>query len=288
VDDYYAVLGVSAGASDAEIRGAFRRLARQHHPDVNPDPAAPERFRAVVAAYEVLSDPARRTTYDARRRDRGGVGGVGGTAAGAGTGGRRTAGTGTGAGASVGRGTGTGTGVDAAERWSMPPVRGLDRHSTVRVPARVLERGGVATLDHRRWEPCARCGGFGRLREPVPCQACGGSGFIEGRLSDPCKVCWTSGTTTVCPDCTGRGSLWRAKHFEITVPAGSRYGQQLRLRGMGDAGPRNGPPGDLYVHLAPPLPAAVEAVASSEFVQEVLRRLDEWLDRFAPYPAGQG
>jgi molecular chaperone DnaJ len=166
----------------------------------------------------------------------------------------------------------------------MPAVRGLDRHSSVRVPAATLERGGVITLDHKRWERCERCGGFGRLNEEVPCQVCGGSGFINGRLSDPCRACWTSGTTTVCPDCRGKGSFWRNKRFEITVPPGSRHGRQLRLRGMGDAGPRGGPPGDLYVELAPPLPAAVQAVMSHELVQAALRRLDEWLDRFAPYP----
>jgi molecular chaperone DnaJ len=78
--------------------------------------------------------------------------------------------------------------------------------------------------------------------------------------------------------------LWRAKHLEVSVPPGRRYGQQLRLRGMGDAGPRNGPAGDLYVELAPPLPPAVQAFASNELVQAALRRLEEWLDRFAPYP----
>ena len=77
---------------------------------------------------------------------------------------------------------------------------------------------------------------------------------------------------------------WRSKRFEIKVPAGARYGQQLRLRGQGDAGPRGGPPGDLYLELRPPLPAAVEAIASHELIQAALRRLDEWLDRFAPYP----
>lgn len=277
-DDPYAVLGVPPGATAAEIRSAFRRLARQYHPDVNPDPAAPERFRAIAAAYEVLSDPAQRAAYDARRARGGGPAAWRGRT---GTPATRGAGRRAGAGSAVPGGMAGG-----ATRWSMPPVRGLDRHSTVRVPAAVLERGGVATLDHRRWERCARCGGFGRLSEPVTCQACGGAGFIDGRLSDPCKVCWTTGTTTVCPDCAGRGSLWRPKHFEITVPAGAHYGQQLRLRGMGDAGPRGGAPGDLYVHLAPPLPAAVEAVVSSDVVKEALRRLEEWLDRFAPYPSG--
>jgi molecular chaperone DnaJ len=167
----------------------------------------------------------------------------------------------------------------------MPPVRGLDRYSTLRVSAALLERGGTATFNHRRWERCPRCDGFGRLQEEVPCPVCDGRGFRDGRLSDPCRACWTSGTTTVCPDCAGKGGLWRAHHLEITVPPTSRYGQQLRLRGMGDAGPRGGPPGDLYLELAPPLPAAVQAVASHELVQAALRRLEEWLDRFAPVPA---
>jgi molecular chaperone DnaJ len=273
--DYYAALGVAPGASAAEIRTAFRRLARQYHPDVNPDPGAAERFRTIVAAYEVLSDPARRAAYDARRA----AAGAGRAYRPRGPSGARTA---RGARGPTQGSRGAGPAHPAAPR--PPPVRGLDRHSTLRVPAEVLARGGAGVLEHRRWERCARCDGFGRLEEEVPCQACGGAGFHGGRLSDPCRVCWTTGTTTVCPDCGGRGSLWRPKRFEITVPAGTRYGQQLRLRGMGDAGPRGGPPGDLYVELAPPLPAAVQAVASHELVQAALRRLEEWLDRFAPYP----
>jgi molecular chaperone DnaJ len=278
------VLGVSPSANDAEIRTAFRRLARQHHPDVNPDPRAPESFRAVVTAYEVLSDRQRRSAYDARRAHAGGAGMAAGSwSSGATRSASRPGARGRARAGQPGWREGQRSATEPA--WSMPPVRGLDRHSTVRVPASTLERGGTATLDHRRWERCGRCDGFGRVRDPVPCPVCGGSGFIEGRLSDPCRACWTSGTTSTCPDCDGKGGLWRPKHLEIKVPAGARYGQQLRLRGMGDAGPRGGPPGNLYVELAPPLPAAVEAFASSELVQAALRRLEEWLDRFAPYPA---
>jgi molecular chaperone DnaJ len=279
VPDYYAVLGVSQEAGEAEIRAAFRRLARENHPDVNPRADAAERFRAVVAAYEVLSDPATRGAYDARRRVA-----AAGQAGRAGRAGRAPA---PGAG---------GTGRAPAGPWgapsggavppSRPPVRGLDRYTTLRVPAAVLEMGGTATVEHRRWEHCPRCAGFGRLSEAVPCPVCDGTGFHNGRLSDPCRACWASGTTTVCPDCAGKGGLWRSRRLEVTVPPGRRYGQQLRLRGMGDAGPRGGAPGDLYLELAPPLPAAVQAVASSELVQAALRRLEEWLDRFAPYPAG--
>lgn len=271
--DYYHVLGVSPSSTEVEIRSAFRKLARQYHPDVNPDSMAPERFRGVVTAYEVLSDPARRAEYDARRAPRAGLRSW-----------------------SRDRTTGRTAGPTDAGRWSrsntagpvpastMPPVRGLDRHSTLRVSAATLASGGAETLQHRRWERCGRCAGFGRLQEEVACGACGGSGFRDGHISDPCKTCWTSGTTTVCPDCTGRGSHWQPKRLDITVPLGARHGQQLRLRGVGDAGPRGGPAGDLYVELAPPLPAAVQAVASHELVQAALKRLEEWLDRFAPYP----
>ncbi|HEV2122673.1 MAG TPA: DnaJ domain-containing protein, partial [Chloroflexota bacterium] len=250
-----------------EIRSAFRRLARQYHPDVNPDPAAPERFRAVVAAYELLSDPSRRAQYEASRSGR--------STWRSGTAGRRPA-----PGRAPDQGVGPRRGVS-----TMPPVRGLDRHSTLRVTADMLQSGGTGTLSHRRWERCDRCGGFGRLQEEVACTACDGTGFHGGHISDPCKVCWTTGTTTVCPECSGKGGLWRAKRIDVTIPPGARYSQQLRLRGMGDVGPRGGAPGDLYVELAPPLPAAVQAVASHELVQAALRRLEEWLDRFAPYPA---
>lgn len=270
----------------------FRRLAREFHPDVNSRPDAAERFRDIVAAYEVLSDPVARAAYDARPTGREGAGtgpARGGVYGGGGRpgGGAPTPGP---ARASqpqaspAGRAT-TSAGPRAAASPTMPPVRGLDRHSTLRAPATLLQGGGTTTLDHRRWERCPDCSGLGRRQEEVPCPVCGGSGFHGGRLSDPCRACWGSGTTTVCPTCSGKGGLWRAKHLEVTVPAGARYGQHLRLRGMGDAGPRGGPPGDLYLELAPPLPAAVQAVASHELVQEALRRLEEWLDRFAPYPA---
>ena len=277
--DYYAALGVAPGAEEGEIRAAFRRLAREHHPDVNPRPDAAERFRALVTAYEVLSDPATRRAYDRRRRAGAPAAGPGAGAAAGRPGTARAAGA---PGARPGR-----PGGDAGPPVtpSRPPVRGLDRHSTLRVPPALLETGGATSFEHRRWEHCPRCAGFGRLQEEVPCPVCDGTGFHNGRLSDPCRACWGSGTTTVCPDCAGKGGLWRSRSIEVTVPAGRRYGQQLRLRGMGDAGPRGGEPGDLYLELAPPLPAAVQAVASSELVQAALRRLEEWLDRFAPYPA---
>ena len=262
--DYYDALGVPSSAPEADIRSAFRKLARQFHPDVNPDPAAPERFRAVVAAYEVLSDPARRAEYDSRRRRSSGA---------------------SGSAAAPGPAWGPSARSPRSRAATMPPVRGLDRHSTLRVPAEPLSAGGAATLQHRRWEHCPRCAGFGRLSEEITCAACGGAGFRGGHISDPCKVCWTTGTTTLCPDCSGRGSHWQPKRIDVTIPAGARYGQSLRLRGMGDAGPRGGPPGDLYVQLAPPLPYAVDAVASHELIQAALRRLEEWLDRFAPYPS---
>src|SRR5688500_10593274 len=264
--DHYELLGLQPTATEAEIRSAFRKLARQYHPDVNPDPTAPERFRGVVTAYEVLSDPARRREYDARR-SRGAYRPRAAPSAGS------------------RRGSGAGPSVDRSAASTMPPVRGLDRHSTLRVAAERLVEGGDATLQHRRWEQCARCGAFGRLQEEVPCGACGGTGFRGGHISDPCKVCWTSGTTSICPDCTGRGSLWQPKRLDITIPPGARHHQQLRLRGTDAAGPCRRPPGDLYAELAPPLPAAVQAVASHELIQAALKRLEEWLDRFAPYPA---
>jgi molecular chaperone DnaJ len=270
--DHYAALGVAPGAEEGEIRAAFRRLAREYHPDVNPRPDAAERFRSVVAAYEVLSDPATRRAYD-RRRQAGPGAPPRAPRAAPGPAGPRPA--------RPGR-----PGPGPAVAPSRPPVRGLDRHSALRVSPTLLETGGSSSFEHRRWEHCPRCAGFGRLPDEVPCPVCDGTGFHNGRLSDPCRSCWGSGTTTVCPDCAGKGGLWRSRRIEVTVPPGRHYGQQLRLRGMGDAGPRGGEPGDLYLELSPPLPAAVQAVASSELVQAALRRLEEWLDRFAPYPAG--
>lgn len=259
-EDLYRALELRPTATDAEIRDAFRRLARRYHPDVNHEPGAAERFRQVVAAYEVLSDPARRAAYDAAQR-----------------------------GAPASRpfsarprpATGDARPAAAPPFHTDGPVRGLDRHATLRVPADVLEHGGTATIEHRRWAACARCRGSGILDEEVPCPECGGTGW-RGRA--PCRACWMSGTTSRCPDCEAKGTRWHPLSLEVRIPPGVRYGQQLRLRGMGDEGPRHGPPGDLYVTLAPPLPGPLAAAILNETVQAALRKLEEWLDRFAPYP----
>jgi molecular chaperone DnaJ len=255
--DYYDVLGVSRDADDAAIKKAFRKLARELHPDVNShDPEAEEKFKEAAEAYEVLSDPERRATYDRYGHEglkRGGFapnfdtfgsvadifemffGGGGGGAGGFGDlfgGGVRTGGVVQGGDIAVG-----------AEITLAEAATG----TTVEVSYEA-----VATCEHCRGngaepgtpiETCERCGGSGQLRavsrtpfgqmvRATACDVCHGDGRVA---RNPCKVC------------RGRGRQMQRAKVAVEVPAGIADGQRIRITGRGHAGERGGPPGDLYV-----------------------------------------
>jgi molecular chaperone DnaJ len=244
--DYYEVLGVSRDASETEVKKAFRRLARELHPDVNREPDAEERFKEAAEAYEVLSDAERRRTYDAYGHE-----GLrsGGFDPGAGFGsiddilqaffGGRGFGFG-------GRGPAPGGDVAVAVEVELAEVAsGVRREITYDVVASCEHCHGNGAEPGTPITTCERCGGAGELRQvtrtpfgqmvrSAACDACGGTGKIP---ETPCETCGGSGRTR------------QSRTSAIEVPAGIEDGQRMRITGAGHAGEAGAPPGDLYVEV---------------------------------------
>lgn len=261
-DDYYDLLGVSRNATEDEIKRAYRRLARELHPDANPDdPAAEERFKHVTVAYETLRDPERRRRYDlfgpeavragAGASDpAGGFGGIGDIFdaffGGAGFGGA----------GGFGGGFGTRGGRARSTRGSdLEAVVDLDFEEAVFGVQREVRMTRVPVT-------CDTCQGSGARpgTHPSTCSECHGSGEVRrvrqsilGQMvtSGPCPRCGGLGQeiTTPCRDCGGEGRRLGDRTYVVDIPGGVDNGSQLRLTGRGAAGPRGGPPGDLYVHV---------------------------------------
>ena len=250
--DFYELLGVSRTATDDEIKRAYRRLARELHPDTNPDKAAEERFKEVTVAYETLRDPERRRRYDmgATPEDLFGSAGMGGLGDlfDAFFGGGSVFG---GAGGGRGRGARSGPprGHDVEMRLALEfeeAVFGVHRDITVVLPVACETCAGVGARPGTTPTTCAQCSGTGevrRVRQSIlgqmvtasPCPRCGGAGE---EIASP------------CPDCRGEGRKHEERTLTVEVPAGVDDGSTLRLTGRGAAGARGGPAGDLYVHLA--------------------------------------
>lgn len=266
--DYYQVLGVKRGASAADIRKAYRRLARKHHPDVNPgDKSAEEKFKQIQQAYDVLSDPKKRKIYDqygfysdqfkpGARPPPGYEGFDFGGFDFSDLGGR-------------GRGTsfrdifsdffsGFGFGGEPGERPS-EPQRGHDLEYRVEVGFWEAIRGGVKKISISRLEACSACRGSGAAGGPQSCAACGGSGRVQQqsgrmRFTLPCARCHGSGRVrTICRQCSGEGRVQRLETIDMRLPAGVSDGTRLRVPGKGNAGINGGAAGDLYiiVHVRP-------------------------------------
>ncbi len=248
--DFYGLLGVSRNASADDIKRAYRKRARELHPDANPDdPAAEDRFKEVSRAYEVLSDPETRARYD-----RFGEAGVSGAAGG----GDPFGGGGLGDIFEAFFGGGGFTG-----RGPVGPPRGQDIEATARIDLAAALTGERVTVQVDTAVRCDTCdgSGAGEGTRPVQCVDCEGSGQVRrvrqsilGQMvtSGPCGRCGGLGQVVVtpCSTCNGEGRKLSRETFSVDLPPGIRAGQTMRLSGRGAVGPRGGAPGDLYVHVA--------------------------------------
>jgi molecular chaperone DnaJ len=252
--DYYHTLGVARGASDAEIKVAYRKLAMTYHPDRNNgSKEAEEKFKTITEAYDVLRDPDKRVLYDRYgeaglrggaagfhhvdlsealnifMRDLGGLGGFGDLFGGSG-----------------GRGSGPRTGTDIKLQMPMTLVE--------------VATGADKTVTVRLLEPCDRCDGRGAEpgSSPVTCSTCRGTGEVRraqrsffGQVVSvaPCPSCSGEGTVIAspCKKCRGEGRVRGEKQVLVRIPAGVATGQYMTMRGVGNVGPRGGPRGDILV-----------------------------------------
>lgn len=247
--DLYIVLGLAQGASETEIKRAYRRLARRFHPDINPgDRTAEARFRQILDAYETLIDPTRRSRYDS---------GQGPGPSGA----RRPSGF---EGFDF-----SARGVDHSatfgdlfaevltERGARGPApeRGADLHQDLQLGFEDALAGVQRTVPVTRRESCRACTGTGQTRtSPGPCQVCQGAGAVQsvrGHMvfSRSCSSCGGSGQQRPrpCEGCAGLGHETRAENAQIRIPPGVADGDRIRIPGRGNAGARGGPAGDLYI-----------------------------------------
>lgn len=241
--DYYELLGVERDASPEVIKKAYRKLARELHPDVNPDPATQERFKDVTAAYEVLSDPEKRQMYDLGGDPNAQGGGFGGA------------------------GFGFGDFMDAffgqQTRGPRPRMR-RGQDALLRLDIDLLEAmdGAVRDLTIDTAIACGVCNGAGTAKgtDPQQCAMCRGRGEIQqvqrsflGQVmtSRPCPQCSGYGTTIPhpCPECNADGRVRTRRTLTVKIPAGVETGTRIQLTGEGEVGPGGGPAGDLFVEI---------------------------------------
>jgi molecular chaperone DnaJ len=245
VKDPYATLGVSKGASDDEIKKAYRKLARQYHPDRNAgDKAAEERFKEVQEAYSILSDPEKRKAFDSGGGIFGGSGGFDPSSFRGGNFG--------GFGDILSDIFGSRGGGATPPR----PERGRDLETEVHVSFDQAMDGAQVPVSVPLSAPCPTCHGTGAKPGTTPsiCSRCQGRG-VEAEsqglfsISQPCRQCGGTGTEIKdpCPTCEGSGRTRQVKRYRVNIPAGVRDGSRVRLAGKGETGPRGGPAGDLYV-----------------------------------------
>ena len=245
--DYYEVLGLSKGASEDEIKKAYRSLAKKYHPDINKEPGAEEKFKEINEAYDTLSDPEKKARYDQYGFDdptQGFGGGAGGFSGGFGGfedifsqffGGGRT-------------------------RNSNAPQQGADIEKQMSITFEEAVYGCKKKIRLSVDEECIQCGGSGAAskNDVKTCTKCGGRGRVVMRqqtifgftnVETACPDCRGRGKiiTKKCPDCNGAGRVRRTKDVEVTIPAGMQTGMTLRMEGYGGAGINGGPNGDLYI-----------------------------------------
>jgi len=246
--DYYAVLGIERGATESDIKRAYRQLARTHHPDVAEDKVAAEtRFKEINEAYEVLGDAQKRTHYD-----RFGAAGP----AGGGFGGE-------GAGFSDLFDVFFGGGSRGAQRQPGGPARGADLRYDLGITLEDAFSGVEREISFNHLAGCETCRGSGAKPGTIvlSCDRCQGSGMMRSVRQTPlgqfvsqstCTKCGGQGQTipTPCETCRGVGRVERARTLSVKVPAGVDDGSRIRISGSGEGGAHGGPPGDLYVYLS--------------------------------------
>jgi molecular chaperone DnaJ len=257
--NYYEVLGVSETAVPKDITRAYRKLAREFHPDANPGNASAEdKFKEISAAYDVVGDETKRAEYDEVRRQ-GPMGGMG--FGGARSGGGFNPGAGGYEGADLGDllgGMFGGGGRRGRQNQSRgrAPQRGADLEATLRMTFREAFKGMETALHLTSDLPCGTCSGSGAKpgTTPTMCQHCRGSGVSDDNqgmfsFSSPCPVCGGAGSviTSPCGTCRGGGVEKRAREVKVRIPAGVDDGQRIKLNGRGGAGRNGGEIGDLYV-----------------------------------------
>ncbi len=252
--DYYHLLGVERDASAEEIKKAYRRRARELHPDANPDvPDAEDRFKELATAYQVLSDDQQRARYD--RFGEAGVSGAGGSGA------EDVFGSGLGDIFDAFFGGGSGFGGSGRRGPSGPP-RGQDMEVVIDLDFVQAVFGAEVPVTLKLPQRCEDCAGSGAGEgtKPVSCVDCNGSGQVRrvrqsvlGQMvtAAPCGSCGGIGEViaTPCSSCRGDGRVTVDKTYQVEVPAGVDSGATLRLTQRGAAGPRGGIAGDLYVHI---------------------------------------
>lgn len=244
MQDYYDILGVSREASADEIKKAYRKKARQLHPDYA-GPESEEAFKDLSVAYETLSDPEKRRMYDIGGPDalrNGGMGGMGGF----------------GFDDIFSMFTGGFSSQGPAQRQR----RGQDSLMAVEVSLEEVTFGVQRTINVKTWATCSACDGQATApgTQPVSCSTCAGQGFItrvqrsilgDIRTQSACPACDGYGTVipAPCQECSGQGRVRTKRDITVNIPAGVDHGTRIRLSGQGEAGPFGGPNGDLYLEI---------------------------------------
>ena len=243
--DYYEILGVKKDASADEIKKAYRRLARKYHPDLNSgDKSAEKKFKEINEAYEVLSDPKKKTEYN--QFGKASFEGARGPE------GFRT----------QDFGFGTGGGVEdifsdlfGGFRHEKTPLRGTSLVTHIDISLEEAYKGVTRPITLSREVPCSICRGT-RADKSQTCSHCKGTGSVKQnkgvfRLSQPCPSCKGSGKTILkaCKACGGSGNKVVTNTIKIKIPPGADTGSRVKIKGMGDAGINGGPPGDLFIEL---------------------------------------
>jgi molecular chaperone DnaJ len=255
--DYYEILGVSKSSSADEIKRAYRKLARQYHPDVNKEAGAEEKFKELNESYQILSDPNKRAQYD-QFGTAGGPGGFGGFQ-------------GFDFGDAFGGGgfEGFGEFTDLFDVFfgrqrpgSRGPERGADLRYDLRIDLKEAAKGVEKEIKVTHYVSCQTCKGSGAKpgTKPATCATCKGSGQVKrsqrtvlGSFTQvtPCTTCGGSGQTisSPCASCKGSGRIKKTQNVKIKIPAGIDSGYRLRVAGAGDAGAKGSNAGDLYVFI---------------------------------------